>query len=241
MAGREGGPARRPAARRAAAPRPLAARPGAAVPPAAPDPAALTPLPESFFARPSPEVARDLVGCFFACAGVGGRLVEVEAYAPGDPASHSCRGRTARNAAMFGPPGRLYVYFTYGMHFCVNLVCEEEGVGSAVLLRALEPLWGLAEMAARRGPVVLGRDGRPDPRLLCSGPARLAQALGLDRRHDGCCALAPPFLVAARLPGDRPRVVATPRIGVNGEPRPWRFVDARSPFLSRPLGAGGGR
>lgn len=204
---------------------------------AVPDLASLQPLPESFFARPSPEVARDLVGCFFAYAGAGGRLVEVEAYAPGDPASHSCRGRTARNAAMFGPPGRLYVYFTYGMHYCVNLVCEEEGVGAAVLLRALEPLWGLDEMAARRGAVARGRDGRPDPRLLCSGPARLAQALALDRRHDGASALAPPFLVAARLPGDRPHVAATPRVGVNGEPRPWRFIDAASRFLSRPLGA----
>jgi len=177
------------------------------------------------------EVARALVGCTFLCDGVGGRVVETEAYAPGDPRSHSYRGRTARNAVMFGPPGHLYVYFTYGMHFCANIACEGEGVGAAVLLRALEPTCGAERMAERRGVA--------EPRLLCSGPARLTQALGLDRRHDGLSVWEPPLAVLPRPRGAAaPRLAATPRIGVNGDPRAWRFVDADSRYLSRPLPRG---
>jgi DNA-3-methyladenine glycosylase len=202
-------------------------------------------MPAAFYERPVLDVARDLVGCTLLFAGVGGRIVETEAYAPGDRASHSFRGRTARNAVMFGPPGRLYVYFTYGMHFCANLVCEAEGVGAAVLLRALEPTNGLERMAERRGPVVRRRDGTVDGRLLCGGPARLTQALALGRAENGLPAWRAPLLVlprsgcGARDPASwssrPPEVVVTPRIGVGDDQSPWRFVDARSAYLSRPL------
>jgi DNA-3-methyladenine glycosylase len=205
-------------------------------------------LPPAFYDRLVLEVARDLVGCTLLFEGVGGRIVETEAYAPGDRASHSFNGRTARNAVMFGPPGRLYVYFTYGMHFCANLVCEAEGIGAAVLVRALEPTAGLERMAERRGPVAHRADGTVDPRLLCSGPARLTQALAIGRAQNGLPAWREPLVVLPR-PGlsasdpaswssHAPDIVATPRIGVGDDPRPWRFVDARSAFLSRPLRRG---
>lgn len=191
------------------------------------------PLPTGFFARPVVEVARDLVGCTFLCDGVGGRLVEVEAYRADDAASHSYRGRTPRNAVMFGPPGRLYVYFTMGLHFCCNLVCEPEGQGAGVLLRALEPASGLERMIARR------RLRRPDPRQLCSGPGKLTQALSITLAHNGLPADRPPFAVLPRAAGEAPpRVVVTPRIGVSAATgTPWRFVDADSAFLSRRLPA----
>jgi len=208
-------------------------------------------LPPAFFARPVLEVAHDLIGCTFVFDGVGGRLVEVEAYRADDPASHSYRGRTQRNAVMFGPPGHLYVYFTYGMHFCVNLVCHEEGDGAAVLLRALEPVHGVEAMKERRG--------MDDIRLLCSGPARLTQALGIGREHDGLPAWQPPAMVLpppdrcsgdAADPTDRgagdpierePVVIATPRVGIStATGMLWRFVDAQSRLLSRPLKQGTG-
>lgn len=198
----------------------------------------------AFFDRPVLEVARDLIGCVLLFEGVGGRIVETEAYAPGDRASHSFNGRTARNAVMFGPPGHLYVYFTYGMHFCANLVCEAEGVGAAVLVRALEPAAGLERMAERRGPVVLRADGSVDPHLLCGGPARLTQALAINRAQNGLPAwreplvVVPPAGAAAGGPASwsshAPDIATTPRIGVGDDPRPWRFVDASSAFLSRP-------
>jgi DNA-3-methyladenine glycosylase len=192
---------------------------------------------ESFFDRPVLDVARDLVGRVFLCDGVGGRIVETEAYAPGDRSSHSFRGRTARNAVMFGPPGRLYVYFTYGMHYCCNISCEAEGVGAAVLLRALEPTCGVELMEARRGT--------REPRLLCSGPARLTQALAIGREHNGLPVWEAPLAVLPIGAGDcasgAPRVVATTRIGVGDDPLPWRFVDADSRFLSRPLPRGAHR
>jgi len=184
-------------------------------------------LPQSFFARSALEVAHDLIGCTLLHAGVGGRIVENEAYAATDPCSHSFRGQTPRNAVMFGPPGHLYVYFTYGMHFCANVSCEAEGVGAAVLFRALEPTAGLEEMASRRG--------RTEPHLLCSGPARLTEALGIGREHNGLPVWKPPLTILPRPSATAPRIVATPRIGVGGDPAPWRFVDARSAFLSRPL------
>lgn len=198
-----------------------------------------SPLPCAFFDRPVLEVARDLIGCSFVVDGVGGRLVEVEAYRADDPASHSYRGRTPRNAAMFGPPGHLYVYFTMGMHFCVNIVCQPEGSAAAVLLRAVEPDVGVERMIERRGT--------SDRRRLCSGPARLTQALGITReRHDGLSACAPPVQVLARCGTDprdpaswaacAPRIKHTSRIGVSvARDKPWRFVDAGSAFLSRPL------
>lgn len=221
-------------------------------------------LPCAFFGRPVVEVAHDLLGCTFLYGGVGGRVVEVEAYRNDDPASHTYRGRTPRNAVMFGPPGRLYVYFTMGLHFCVNVVCQGEGEAAAILLRALEPTVGLETMRARRGLTA--------PRQLCSGPAKLTQALGITRRDNGlracpdakrddddgpgaatdlagaasddACVTVARFLpregVAAAAPGEwgsrAPSIVATPRIGVtSAADTPWRFVDGDSPFLSRPL------
>jgi DNA-3-methyladenine glycosylase len=194
-------------------------------------------LPAAFYDRPALKVARDLIGCTLLFHGVGGRIVETEAYASTDPCSHSFRGRTARNAVMFGPPGHLYVYFTYGMHFCCNLVCEAEGRGAAVLLRALEPARGVDLMAERRG-------GAP-AKLLCSGPARLTQALAIGRDQNGLPAWREPLLVLPRVAGHAvpepggfspaPRIVSTARIGVGDDRRPWRFVDAGSAFLSRRL------
>ena len=184
-------------------------------------------LPQSFFDRSALEVARDLIGCTFLFGGAGGRIVETEAYRQDDPPCHGYRGRTARNAVLFGPPGRLYVYFTYGMHFCSNVACEGEGVAAGVLLRALEPLQGLERMIERRG--------LSEPRLLCSGPARLAQALGIGREHNGLPVWREPLAFLAREPGDDLRVETTPRIGVGGDVKPWRFVDAGSAFLSRRL------
>jgi DNA-3-methyladenine glycosylase len=171
------------------------------------------------------EVARDLVGCTFLVDGVGGALVEVEAYAPHDPASHSYRGRTARNATMFGPPGRLYVYRSYGIHWCANVVCEADGVGAAVLLRALEPTAGLDDMQRRRG--------LHDPRLLCAGPGRLTEALGITGAHDGLSLDRAPFEV---LKADsRGEVVSAPRVGITkASELPWRYALQDSPFVSLP-------
>jgi DNA-3-methyladenine glycosylase len=187
------------------------------------------PLPQSFFARNALEVARDLIGCSFFVDGVGGRIVETEAYRQDDPCCHAYNGRTARNGVLFGPPGHLYVYFTYGMHFCANTACEDEGVGAGVLLRALEPQAGLELMAERRGV--------DRPRLLASGPARLAQALGIGREHNGLPVWRPPVAILPRPGGEpAPEVVTTARIGVRGgDQKPWRFVDARSAYLSRTL------
>ena len=171
------------------------------------------------------EVARELLGCTFLVEGVGGVVVETEAYAPGDPASHSFRGPTTRNAAMFGPAGHLYVYRSYGIHWCANVVCEAEGVGAAVLLRALEPTAGLDVMAARRGLA--------DPRLLCAGPGRLTQALGVTAEHDGSALDRPPFVLLPRV--EEPDVVVGPRVGIsNATDLPWRYAVAGSAYLSRP-------
>jgi DNA-3-methyladenine glycosylase len=187
------------------------------------------PLPQSFFARNALEVARDLIGCTFLFGGAGGRIVETEAYRQDDPCCHGYTGKTARNAVLFGPPGHLYVYFTYGMHFCGNVACEEEGVAAGVLLRALEPGSGLELMAERRGV--------SEPRLLASGPARLAQAVGIGREHNGLPVWREPLAILPPSPADpRPDVVTTARIGVRGgDQKPWRFVDAGSRCLSRSL------
>jgi len=181
------------------------------------------------FARSVHEVAPELIGATLLVDGVGGRIVEVEAYDREDPASHGFRGRTERNASMFGPPGHAYVYRSYGIHWCLNLVCEEEGVASAALVRALEPTHGLESMIERRG--------LDDPRLLCSGPGRLCQALGVTREHDGLPLDLPPFELIRR-----PRaadVVAGPRIGISrAVEAPWRYAERGSRFLSRPLRPG---
>jgi DNA-3-methyladenine glycosylase len=187
------------------------------------------PLPQAFFARNSLAVARDLIGCTFLFGGVGGRIVETEAYRQDDPCCHGYRGKTERNAVLFGPPGCLYVYFTYGMHYCANIASEKDGVAAGVLLRALEPDYGVEGMVERRGVL--------EPRLLASGPARLAQALGIGRAQNGLRVWLPPLAVLPRPSGTTdPEVVTTARIGVRGgDQKPWRFVDAASRHLSRPL------
>jgi DNA-3-methyladenine glycosylase len=170
-------------------------------------------------------VARDLVGWAFLVDGVGGMLVETEAYAPDDSASHSYGGQTRRNATMFGPPGHLYVYRSYGVHWCANVVSGEQGAGAAVLLRALEPTSGVDSMRARRGI--------DDVRLLASGPGRLTQALALTGAEDGADLLLPPFTLVP--PAGRPEVVASPRVGITrAADQPWRYSLAGSTFVSRP-------
>ena len=179
-----------------------------------------------FFARSVHDVAPELIGAELYVDGVGGEIVEVEAYDHEDPAAHGYRGRTERNASMFGPPGRAYVYRSYGIHWCVNLVCEDEGSAAAVLLRALEPTHGLDEMRRRRG--------LDDPRLLCSGPGRLCQALGITRQHDGLPLDEAPFELEP--PAEKPEIATGPRIGISrAADRPWRYTLAGSRFLSRPL------
>lgn len=194
-----------------------------------PSPVTTPTLGSEFFARSVHDVAPDLIGVTLLVDGVGGRIVEVEAYDHEDPASHGFRGRTDRNASMFGPPGHAYVYRSYGIHWCLNVVCEEVGVANAVLLRALEPTRGLEQMRARRG--------LEDERLLCSGPGRLCQALSVTREHDGLPLDRPPFELLA---GDSPvDVVNGPRIGITRAAElPWRYAEAGSRFLSRPLRRG---
>ena len=178
------------------------------------------------------EVAPDLIGCTLLVDGVGGPIVEVEAYDHEDPASHGFRGETERNRSMFGPPGRAYVYRSYGVHWCLNLVCEEDGVAAAVLLRALEPAHGLGEMRARRGVDEL--------RLLCSGPGRLCQALGVTREHDCLPVDRPPFQLHSR--DAEPQIVTGPRIGITrAADLPWRYGLAGSCYLSRGFFRGRGR
>ena len=158
--------------------------------------------------------------------GVGGRIVEVEAYDSEDPAAHGFRGRTPRNASMFGPPGHAYVYRSYGIHWCLNLVCEEEGSPAAVLIRALEPTNGTELMRDRRGI--------DDQRLLAAGPGRLCEALGVTGEHDGLALDVPPFELVAQP--DRPEVAVGTRIGISvATERPWRYAEAGSRWLSRPL------
>jgi len=186
------------------------------------------PLDAAFFARPVAEVAPDLVGCSLLVDGVGGVIVEVERYQQDDPASHSFRGPSGRAEVMFGPPGRLYVYRSYGLHWCVNLVCEPEGRGAAVLLRALEPTHGLDAMRARRG-------GLAD-RLLCAGPGRLCAALAIDGRLDGALAAGPGAAIRVGARTGPVQVASGPRVGITkAAERPWRFGLAGSPYLSRPL------
>jgi DNA-3-methyladenine glycosylase len=185
-----------------------------------------------FFARSVHEVAPELVGATLLVDGVGGPIVEAEAYDREDPASHGYSGLTRRNRSMFGPPGTAYVYRSYGIHWCLNLVCEEEGSPAAVLIRAIEPEQGFDRMHARRG--------LSDPRLLCAGPGRLCQALGITRDHDGLPLDEPPFELRPRTA--EPPLVTGPRIGITqAADRPWRYGIAGSRFLSRPFRAPAGR
>lgn len=190
------------------------------------------PLDRGFYARGALEVAPDLLNkVLVAPDGRAGRIVEVEAYrGADDPGSHGFRGRTKRNATMFGPPGHLYVYFTYGMHWCANVVAETDGVAAAVLLRALTPLAGLDAMYAARGPAAC-RD-----RDLCSGPAKLTQALGIDGAVDGADLVTADQGVTIVDDGTPPpqAPAVTTRIGLtNGADLPWRFHVAGIPDVSR--------
>lgn len=183
------------------------------------------PITPAFYDQPVLDLARALIGCGLFVDGVGGIIVETEAYHAGDAASHSHAGLTPRTAAMFGPPGHAYVYRSYGMHWCVNIVGGRE-TAAAVLIRALEPTEGLATMIERRG---LG-----DPRLLCAGPGRLCQALGITAALNGAALDAPPFTL---LPRDaEPALHIGPRIGITkAAAEPWRFGLAGSRFLSKPF------
>jgi DNA-3-methyladenine glycosylase len=178
------------------------------------------------FTRNSSEVASRLIGMTLLVGGVGGIIVETEAYDAEDPASHSFSGPTPRNAVMFGPPGRAYVYLSYGIHWCLNFVCREVGHGAGVLIRALEPTTGVSTMIKRRR--------QQDPRMLCAGPGRLGQALAITRALNGKRVDTAPFsLTAASL---RTRVVCGPRIGISkAVERPWRFGLAGSSYISRPF------
>jgi DNA-3-methyladenine glycosylase len=187
-------------------------------------------LARPFFDRSVHEVAPELIGATLLFGGVGGVIVEVEAYHHTDPAAHSYRGRTDRNAVMFGPAGCAYVYRSHGIHWCLNFVCEGEGSASAVLIRALQPVTGLAAMRRRRGMT--------DERRLCAGPGRLCEALAVTHAHNGLRLDRPPFALHARA--EAVEVVSGPRIGITkAVERPWRYGLAGSPFLSRPFKAKG--
>jgi len=186
------------------------------------------PLTRRFFDRDVHEVAADLIGATLLVAGVGGPIVEVEAYRQTDPAAHSYGGRTERNAVMFGPAGHAYVYRSYGIHWCLNFVCEGEAMASAVLIRALMPAAGLAAMRRRRGV--------DDERLLCSGPGRLGEALAISRGHNGLALDRAPFALYAR--NGPVAVVTGPRIGISkAVDLPWRYGLKDSPWLSKPFKA----
>lgn len=187
-------------------------------------------LPQSFYARSVHRVARELIGCKLLHAGVGGIIVETEAYNREDPAAHAFRGLTERNRAMFGPPGRAYVYFTYGMHFMFNIACEPEGEAAAVLIRALEPTDGIEVMRARRAPAL-------SLHQLASGPGKLTQALGIDLTQYGVPVYRGPLKVFGRgADWQKTAIVTTPRIGIReGTRRKWRYCAASSGFLSRKL------
>jgi DNA-3-methyladenine glycosylase len=183
-------------------------------------------LSRAFFSRSVHEVAPDLIGATLLVNGVGGRLVEVEAYHHTDPAAHSFRGPTPRNAVMFGSPGFAYVYRSYGIHWCLNFVCEPKGSASAVLIRAIQPTAGFAAMRRRRGMT--------DERLLCSGPGRVCEALGVTGAFNGFDLTDPPFEIFAR--SDDIQVVAGPRIGITkAADLPWRYGEKGSRFLSKPF------
>ena len=183
-------------------------------------------LRRSFFDRSVHKVAPELIGATLLFNGAGGTIVEVEAYHHTDPAAHSYTGRTERNAVMFGPPGYAYVYRSYGIHWCLNFVCEEDGSASAVLIRALAPTRGLAAMRRRRG--------LRDERALCSGPGKLCEALGITRKQNGFALDRAPFELRAR--SETPGISTGVRIGITkAAEKPWRYGLKGSPFLSKPF------
>jgi len=183
-------------------------------------------LRRSFFARSVHDVAPELIGATLMVGNAGGVIVEVEAYHHTDPAAHSYIGMTPRNAVMFGPPGFSYVYRSYGIHWCLNVVCEPEGSASAILIRAIEPTAGIAAMQRRRG--------LKEPRSLCSGPGKLCEALGVTIRHNGLPLDKPPFEIRARAAA--PDIVTGPRIGITkAVEHPWRYGLKGSPYLSKPF------
>ena len=185
-------------------------------------------LSEAFFARSVHDVARDLVGCTLLFRRVGGVIVETESYHADDPACHAASGPTARNASIYGPPGRAYVYRSYGLHNLLNAVAEPDGDPAAVLIRALEPCWGIATMRRRRG--------RRSARELCSGPGKLTEAIGVDMEQNTASLLEPPFTLAGPTPGwEAVALTAGRRVGITKAVElPWRFCAAGNPFVSRP-------
>lgn len=177
----------------------------------------------SFFARPAAVVARDLIGCTLLVDGTGGAIAETEAYDAGDPASHSFRGVTLRNSVMFGPAGHAYIYRIYGLHWCLNVTT---GMGAAVLIRAISPETGVDSMWQRRGHM-------PE-RLLCAGPGRLCQAMGIDGALNGASLFAEPFALLERFA--IPQVAACRRVGIFVATEiDWRFCEVGSPYLSKPV------
>ena len=183
-------------------------------------------LRKSFFARPVLEVAPELIGATLLFGNTGGIIVEVEAYHHTEPAAHSYGGPTERNGVMFGPAGYAYVYRSYGLHWCVNFVCENAGSAAAVLIRALEPTTGLALMQRRRG--------MDEPRLLCSGPGRLTQAMGITRAHNGLPLDEAPFSLMSRT--EEPEILTGLRIGITkAVDLPWRYGLKGSRHLSKPF------
>jgi DNA-3-methyladenine glycosylase len=183
-------------------------------------------LAKSFFNRSVLEVAPDLIGATLLVDGVGGRIVELEAYHHTEPAAHSYNGPTPRNAVMFGPAGFAYIYRSYGIHWCLNFVCEPAGSAAAVLIRALEPVEGLPLMRRRRG--------LSDPRLLCSGPGRLCEALRVTAVHNGLALDAPPFALFAKP--EPVEIAVGVRIGLTkAVDKPWRYGEKGSRFLSKPF------
>ncbi len=197
-------------------------------------------IPAEFFERDVVEVARSLIGHQLICRGRGGTIVEVEAYHEREAACHAHRGRTPRNDALFGPPGTAYVYFTYGMHWCFNVVCEPEGIAAAVLIRAIRPERGIEEMRAARAARAIPRDSE-----LCSGPARLVQALGISSTDNGSWVAGPradrtgaacPVILVGTVTGHEQPIRIGPRIGISkAEDLQWRFGTGDRRWLSRPF------
>jgi DNA-3-methyladenine glycosylase len=194
-------------------------------------------LPPEFYGRPVLEVARDLIGCTVAHRDVAGVVVETEAYHESEPACHAFVGLTPRTSTIFGPPGRAYVYLSYGIHTMLNAVCEPEGVGAAVLIRALEPTVGLEKMRARRG--LAGRSGNDCD--LCSGPGKLTQALGISLEQNGSDLSRGPVRIGPRTDGWlEPVLVEDVRVGITkAVDLRWRFCAAGNRHVSRPSPAGG--